>query len=324
MNRPTLALTGLLAVLSLVAACGSAQPDVDDARPKALRISPGVLVKDSIDARKDPVDWKDFSYFQDARATVVFSFGDRFEPHEVQGEIGLYDFDGNALQSRQVVPGTVDYKFSFDARKDKDYFFRLDVRKGRAAYLVETRVEPLDPCSACEGGAACCPPVGCCAAGQSCRNGACVAATCSPRCGRGEVCVEGQCEEACPGGCRKGKVCDEDSRRCVSAEPSMPRPAPAARKCPPCGTDQSCNESTGQCEGGGAGIAGTVLSVTEEGSGVVILINRGSEDGVKRGASGRVAGLSFTVREVTATKCKALLAAKPAQVPPKSRVTIDR
>jgi hypothetical protein len=72
------------------------------------------------------------------------------------------------------------------------------------------------------------------------------------------------------------------------------------------------------------GVAGAVVSVVEEGSGIVIIINRGSEDGVRRGAQGRVAGIAFTVRDVSATKCKAFLNAKPSQVPAKSRVTIEK
>lgn len=311
-----------LVVLAAVA-CGGSQPDLDDARPKALRISPGVLVKDAIDAKKDKVDWKDFSYYQDARATVVFSFGDRFTQHELQGEISLYDFEGSALQSQRIVPGVVDYKFVFDVKKDKDYFFRVEARKGKAGYLVETRTEAQDPCAACGPGTTCCGTQ-CCGAGQACRDGVCVMVGCVPPCRHGEVCESGRCEEACPGGCRGGKVCDVSERRCVGGAPSTPRPQPPARKCPPCGAGTTCNEDSGQCEGASTGIGGAVLSVVEEGSGIVIIINRGSEDGVRRGASGRVAGLSFTVREVSATKCKASLNAKPSQVPVKSRVTIEK
>ncbi len=303
----------LLPVVLVVAfACGGGA-DIDDSRPKALRISPGVLVKDSIDAKRDKVDWKDFSYYQDARATIVFSFGDRFSPHSVEGEISLFDFEGSALQSQRIVPGTVDYKFVVPVKKDKDYFFRVEARQGKAAYLVETRIDPMDPCDAC-------------GPGQACVKGACVAMTCSPPCRRGsEVCEQGACVEACPGGCHKGKVCDASERRCVTAEPSAPKAqAPARKGCPTCAAGQTCNEETSQCEGAAVGIAGAVLSVVEEGSGIVIIVNRGSEDGVRRGAPGRVAGIAFTVRDVSATKCKVFLSAKPSQVPLKSRVTIEK
>jgi hypothetical protein len=305
----------LLPVVLLAAfACGGGGADIDDARPKALRISPGVLVKDSIDAKRDPVDWKDFSYYQDARATIVFSFGDRFSPHALEGEIALFDFEGSALQNQRIMPGTVDYKFVLPVRKDKDYFFRVEARRGKAAYLVETRIDPLDACDDC-------------GKGQACVKGACVAVGCTPPCRRGsEVCEQGECVEACPGGCRKGKVCDVSERRCVGGEPAAPRAQPPARKgCPACGAGQTCNEDTNQCEGAApTGVSGAVVSVVEEGSGIVIIINRGSEDGVRRGAQGRVAGIAFTVRDVSATKCKAFLNAKPSQVPAKSRVTIEK
>jgi hypothetical protein len=326
MDRARLAAT-LIVMLQVLAACGPSSPDVDDnSRPKALRISPGVLVKDSIDARRDPIDWKDFSNYQDARVTVVFSFGDRFTPHGLQGEISLFDFDGSALQNQRVVPGTVDYKFTLDVRKDKDYFFRVEARKGKAGYLVETRTEPLDQCAACGPGTTCCPGSGtCCGRGQACREGACVAAACAPPCRRGEVCEAGRCEEACPGGCHKGKVCDASERRCVTAAPTEPKTeAPAKKGCPQCAAGQACNEETSRCESVATGITAAVISVVEEGSGIVIIINRGSQDGVRPGASGRVGGLSFTVRDVGATKCKAFIAAKPSQVPQKSRVTIDK
>lgn len=318
------ALPALLAV-----ACGGGQPDIDDSRPKAMRVSPGVLVKDAIDARKDRVDWKDFSYFEDGKATIVFSFGDRFTPHNLQGEISLFDFDGSALQSQRIVPGTVDYRFTFPIRKEKDYFFRVDARSGKAGYLVESRVEAADPCDACGPGTTCCPPAGCCGSGQTCSKGTCVSLTCEPPCRRGEFCEQGRCEEACPGGCRKGKVCDDDARRCVSAGSPAPvpprRPQPPVRTgCPACGAGQTCNEDTGECEGASSGLNGTVVGVVEEGSGVVIIVNLGSEDGVRRGAQGRVLGLSFTVRDVFATKCKAVLNARPSQVPVRSRVTIQR
>lgn len=297
--------------------------DTDNQQPTALRISHGVLVKDHIESRCDREDWKHFSYFQDVRATVTFAFGELYKPHKVTGEITLFSFDANVLQRQPIVPGRRDYAFVFLAQKDKDYFFQIMATGGSSAYMVETKVEPLDPCAACPAGTLCCRPTGlCCEAGTVCRQGACVRPDfCDPACGPGLVCVAGQCEEACPGGCRRGWRCDEGSRTCVRESrggPRPPSPSPAPQT-PRCGAGETYNPATRQCEGAGGAISGTVLSATEKGGAVEILINRGSSHGVRSGASGSVAGFSFSVDSVSATRCRAKVkGARPDQVLNKS------
>ncbi|MBL6975081.1 MAG: hypothetical protein ISR64_05055 [Deltaproteobacteria bacterium] len=299
--------------------CQKLPHDVDDQQPKALRISPGVLVKDSLEpGRGDATDWKDFSYYTDVSVTVVFAFGELYKPHGLRGEITLFSFDGNVIQRQPVVSEKRDYSFRFTARQDKDYFFKIEATKGASGYMVETKVTPLDVCSACEPGTTCCRPTGlCCETGTLCRNGACVRAEgCDPDCGRGEICVAGRCESACRGGCPRGKRCDVGKRRCVrkSVKPhSRPR-LPRIRSCSPeCVSGQTCNTRTGQCEGGTA-IVGRVLSATEKGAATEILINRGSRDGVKRGSRGSVGSIGFTVVTVSATRCRAKIRATPDQV----------
>lgn len=304
--------------------CGTRCPlDTDNQQPKALRISPGVLVKDSIESRCDREDWKDFSYYQDVRATVTFAFGEPYNPHNVTGEITLFDFNANVVQRQPIVPERRDYPFVFTAQKDKNYFFQIVAMRGSAAYMIETKVEPLDPCAACAAGTVCCRPTGlCCEAGTVCRQGACVRPdACEPACGPGFLCVAGQCEEACPGGCRKGWRCDEASRTCVrEARGGGPRtPAPPSQTPPPqtprCAPGETYNPSTRQCEAVGGAITGTVLSAADKGGVVEILINRGSSHGVRAGASGSVAGFSFEVESVFATRCKAKVkGARPEQV----------
>ncbi len=320
---PTGACLWLVGAVLAATGCGSHCPmDTDNQPPRALRISPGVLVKDFIESKCDREDWKDFSYFQDVRATVTFAFGEPYKPHGVTGEITLFSFDANVLQRQPIVPERREYAFVFTAQKAKDYFFQVVVTKGAAAYMVETKVEPLDPCAACPAGTVCCRPTGlCCEAGTVCRQGACVRPdVCEPACGSGFVCVAGQCEEACPGGCRKGWRCDEGSRTCVRVSSGGTRPEPTPQPSPPpqprCAQGETYNPATRQCEGGGGAISGTVLSATEKGAGMVeILINRGSSHGVRSGASGSVAGYPFTVESVSATRCRAKVkGARPEQV----------
>jgi hypothetical protein len=194
--------------------------------------------------------------------------------------------------------------------------------------MIETKVETLDPCSQCGAGTTCCRPSGlCCAAGTTCRDGACVRVEgCNPPCDRDEACEAGRCVSACDPPCRRPKRCDADLRRCVGGEAPPPRDAPPPRKrgcSPACRDGQTCNEATGECEGGEV-ISGSVLSVTEEGGGSIVLINRGSQDGVRRGASGTVGSFAFTVKEVFATRCRAKVNAKPEQLKNASKVRISK
>jgi len=313
----------LLAILALplVVSCGEmCHPDVDNEQPRALRIAPGILVKDSLHEQCDRVDWKDFSYFENVRVTVVFAFGEMYKPHGVHGQIRLFSFDGNEMERQPVVPERRDYKFVFVAQKDKDYFFKIETQKGSAGYMVETKVEPLDACANCPPGSTCCRPTGiCCPPGSTCRDGACVASgECVPPCGRDEVCVAGRCEDACPGGCGAGKRCDVERRRCVSVGGGTPQPPPPAKKgcvADPsiCKADEECERSTGECKTLPY-IKGTVLQASEEGGGTVILINRGSDDKVKSGARGKVGSYEFSVFSVTATRCRAKVSARPEDV----------
>lgn len=320
---------GIMAVAAAwTLSCREVTPDVDDQQPKALRISPGVLVKDSLDpARGDAIDWKDFSYYTDVGVSVVFAFGEMYRPHGLRGEITLFSFDGNVIQRHPVVPEKRDYPFQFTARQDKDYFFKVEAYKGESGYMVETKVTPLDVCAACPQGTTCCRPTGqCCSPGTECRDGTCVrsAVRCTPSCRKGRVCVAGTCEKACPGGCPRGKRCDVKKRRCVPriGGPPPPPPPPPPKCKSPCEQGQTCNRKTGQCEGGNV-IVGSVLSAVEKGALTEILINLGSQDGVKRKARGTVGRFSFTVSTVSATRCRAKIKAPPDQVRGK-KVRINR
>lgn len=314
--------TAALVAAAAVAGCGDiCHPDVDNEQPRALRIAPGILVKDSLDVECDPVDWKDFSYFENVRVTVVFAFGEMYKPHGVHGQIRLFSFDGNEMERQPVVPERRDYKFVFVAQKDKDYFFKVETAKGSSGYMVETKVEALDACASCPPGSTCCRPTGiCCPPGAVCKDGACIASgECVPACQRDEVCVSGRCEEACPGGCPRGKRCDADSRRCVGTGGGGGgvAPPPARRGCVAdpsmCAADEECDKATGECKTLSY-IKGTVLNAFEEGGGTVILINRGREDKVRAGQRGSVGSFEFTVGSVTATRCRAKVAAKPDEV----------
>ena len=312
-DRLLWAFFGVLFFLSVLpCGCRTRCPiDVDETFAKALRIWPGIDIPDSIDAKCDPVDWRSFSYPQDVKVQVTISFGDLFKAHSCEGEIGLYSFEGNLLDTRPVVPQTRVYEFTFTAQKEKSYYFKISARKGKSAYVLRAEVSPIDPCASCPP-ERCCKEAGlCCEPGTVCKGKECVPAdVCDPPCGRGFLCVMGRCEEACPQGCGKGYYCDEARRACVPTSPKQKQVIPEKPKVetlPRCPAGKTYNPKTGQCEGGGSNIVGKVIEATQTGKGVEVIINRGSDHGVRKGQTATVGGHQFTIGTVSATRCKATI-----------------
>jgi hypothetical protein len=295
-----------------VLGCRSRCPiDVDETHAKALRIWPAIDIPDSIDAKCDPVDWKSFSYPQDVKVQVTISFGDLFKAHSVEGEIGLYSFEGNLLDRRPVVPQTRVYEFTFTAQKEKSYYFKISAKKGASAYVLRAETSPIDPCASCPP-ERCCKEAGvCCEPGTVCKGKECVRAdVCEPQCAPGSVCVMGRCEEVCPGGCGRGYYCDQGKRACVPTSPRQRQVTPEKPKVETplkCPAGRSYNPKTGTCEGGGGNIVGKVIEATQTGKGVVVNINRGSDHGVRKGQTATVGGYQFTIGTVSATRCKATI-----------------
>jgi len=300
--------------------------DTDEEYSKAMRIWPGVDIPDSIDAKCDPVDWRSFSYNQDVRVEVTISFGDLFKAHRCEGEIGLYSFEGNILDRRPIVPQTRVYKFAFTAQKEASHYFKIHAKKGKCSYVLRAEVSPVDPCASCPP-ERCCREAGvCCSPGTVCRGRECIPADiCEPPCGRGFVCVMGKCEEACPGGCGRGYYCDEARRECVpiSSKPKRVVPdKPKTEFTPKCPAGRTYNPQTGQCEGGGTTIIGKVIEATQTGKGVEVIINRGSNHGVRKGQVGKVGAFQFTISLVSATRCRATIPNASAEEVKGKSVTI--
>jgi len=309
----------LVVACALLAGCGSPPPpDLDNEQSKAMRITPGILVKDGVNAgRNDKVDWKDFSYYEDARATVVVAIGDVGKPHKVTGEISLLSFDGQLIEKQAVIPSKREYTFVFEAKKDLHYFLKINAVKGAAAYMIDCKVEIIDPCASCT------PDQTCNESKQCIAKNVCV-----PECKADEVCKDNKCEDMC-GGCPSGKRCEAKSGRCLSigsGRTREPGVKPVKKGCDPaCQAGEICNKETSECEAS-TSIAATVLTVTEESGGSVILLNQGSQSGVKRGASGSVGGgkFRFTIRDVTATRSRAKVSASPAQLKGLTKASISK
>lgn len=314
-----------ISTIILLFGCGTyCPPDVDNQQPRALGIVEGVLVKESIDATCDRVDWRHYSAHSDGRVVALFSFGELYKPHGVRGEIQLFDMPGNVLQRQPITPEQREYKFVFPVKKDENYFFRVEATKGTAGYMIDLKLEPLDPCAKCQG-VVCCNNV-CCAPGEVCINGICSKpGVCVPECSEGEVCEDGRCVPACPGGCPKGHYCSINLRRCVKAGGGAPPPPPAKECNPPCNpVDERCNPKTLQCEVLPY-INCSVLEVQPgAGTSSIILINRGHKDGVKIGATGSVKSFGLKVIEVTATRCRATVSAIAKEIPKGTACKINK
>jgi hypothetical protein len=313
----------ILITLSLLSAqfCGEMYPpDTDDEQPKALRLTPEILVKDEIDVNKsDSTDWKDFSYFKEANVTVVFMFGEPFTPHRLNGTITLFNFKGEVLDKTQVYPRKREYPFSFLSTPSEHFFFKIDAKKGGSPYMVETKIQPVDPCLKCRAEEICCKPDNiCCRPNESCVEGKCTdkSGECDPPCTPDKICENGVCEKPCKGGCPKGKICSRELKRCVPAEEKK-CPAGTVKKgnkciseskCnPPCGANEICNGETGTCEPSG-NKTGTIVNYYPVSSGTEFIINLGSVDGIKIGSKGFISGVkggSFTVIEVYPSRAKA-------------------
>jgi hypothetical protein len=324
------------------AGCGPmGEPDTDDEMLKAKGLLANTSeVTDSVDPEAgDKTDWRVFEHFEKANVKVTYRVGDPFKGHDVRGVIEVFDAVGNKLVSKSVVPGTIAYELQFTAEANTKYFIVFNASHGAARYLIDAKAAPVDPCAACtadelcEGGRCVPKPRGCrpaCQVGYECDEdrGRCVEIECD----EGEFFdkVEGECRpDLCAKKkCGKGQTCRVQRGRatCVSGTPAPPREckpackagetcrngkcvgsAPVAEgpKCPAeCPKGQTCDPKTGTCKGGP--ISGKILNFWPEGKDTVMLLNRGSEHGIKKGMGGSIGGGGeFTVIEVYPYQCRA-------------------
>jgi len=349
----------LVAALWVGAGCGpSGEPDTDDEMLKAKGLLANTSeVTDSVDPESgDKLDWRVFEHFEKANVKVTYRVGDPFKGHGVSGVIEVFDAVGNKLASKTVVPGTVAYEIAFTAEANTKYFLVFNATQGKAHYLIDTKATPADPCAACtadqlcEDGRCVDKPKGCqppCEAGYECDEdrGRCEEIECDDgeyfdkedleckpdlcakkKCRKGQSCVvkrgRAQCvsdepapRRECKPACAAGETCR--SGKCVGAA----TPPPAGPKCPAeCPKGQTCDEKTGTCKGGP--IAGKILNFWPEGKDTIMLLNRGSEHGIKKGMGGSIGGGgAFTVIEVYPYQCRAKTSLSKDEMVGKKSVT---
>jgi len=332
------------------------EPDTDDEMLKAKGLLPNASeVTDQIEPETgDHRDWRVFEYYEKASVKLTYRIGDPFKGHDVHGVIEVYDSAGNKLDSKTVVPGTVAYEFNFIAEANTKYFIVFNAGDGSSHYLIDAKASPVDPCSLCTPEQICedgrcvekprCPK---CDPGYECDEdeGKCLPIECEEgeRFDTEEMeCVPDPCAKK---KCRRGTTCQLDRRGrayCASGEPAKPKVCdppcgagetckggkcvgaaapPSGPKCPDsCPAGQTCDEKTGTCKAGS--ISGKILNYWPEGKDTIMLLNRGSEHGVKKGMGGSCgAGCSFTVIEVYPYQCRAKTSLSRDQMAGKKSVT---
>jgi len=333
--------------------CPSESAPVDTDKTPTLqspRVPPDLQVDDSIDAKKDKVDFKILQPTASGKATVEVDFG---EGHLVQGSLGVYGSDGaSSVEEAAITSGEASYKITWDVAEDAIYYLKIAADQGKGGYKVDFSVSAPVVKGPCEDVQ--------CDDGEECQAGKCVelkAPECDPKCKAGLVCINGACEKACGGGCPRGQLCSKTKNECIK-DPCFQKqcaagercvggtcrasatPTPTEKECKPaCTGGAKCNTKTGACEGGDAPpidappadncagpLNGAIVQVLPQGAKTVLVINRGSKVCVKVGQSGKIAGVAgaFTITEVYEFRSKAVIAVDDKAIGANRAVTINR
>lgn len=283
---------------------------MDNTQAKALRLIAGVPIQDSINpGHGDSVDWRMFVSDRNVRVNVVYTIGQQYKPHNVRGEIIVFDRPGNVIARKPVVPGKRDYTIMFTARKQAPYYFEFRADSGAAGYLVSCTTESLDPCSKCGPSTTCCMPTGiCCAQNTKCVAGQCVSRNvCDPPCADWKVCRDNVCVPACEHRCRRGFACDSRLRRCIRTRPRRVHRRHYVKPARPrCRAGQAYDPGVGRCVSNATpvnSIIANILNVTQGPSGVtLIIVDRGVKHGVKRGYRARVGSINLVQYSLSRTR----------------------
>jgi hypothetical protein len=215
----------------------------------------------------------------------------------VTGQIILFDDRGQRMQVKSVQPNERTYEFGFEAEPKKPYYFKFQAARGTGRYDVQAHVKAADPCAMC-------------LAEERCIEGHCVPpGECYPPCEDDMKCIDGECREEC------GRGEKWRDGRCVRVR----------RGCHPrCGKGERCRR--GRCvpkRKKRKFITGKILSAWPTGSGITMLINRGTNDGVKKGAGGKVVGgKPLKIKSVFPKQCQAYTGMTKAELGNKKLVTI--
>lgn len=330
----------VLGMVCALAACPRRPLRDDDGNGEyqmAMRASPSVVVQDRVDERRDPVDWRYVSHFEDAVATLTLRVGDPFKGHQVEGDFQVYDIDAQPIDGAEIRPGESRYEVHLPMKARKRYYVKIAATKGAAAYTLETRFDAVHveaehhddhPVDADSDGLEPPPTAPCadaCPDGFVCDEDAskCVPAPCGGPCPSGTRCRRGQCKATKPPKhpCATSADCPHD-RRCIEGRCAVvpaqgcgtdadcrpgahcedrqcKRPSPPSNACE---ADDDCPNGTvcaaGQCKPRTAGIRTMVTTILPIPSGLTLRLSRGAAAGLTEGDVGRIQGTGATCKVV--------------------------
>ncbi|TNF25391.1 MAG: hypothetical protein EP329_23175 [Deltaproteobacteria bacterium] len=324
----------------------STVPDTDDnpASADLPRLPPDLEVQDALDPSKgDKVDFKQVTAFDDGKGKITLIVGNPFGgPHSLVGEAGVYTTSAELVSNKvAIAPDEHNYTLEFEVSANENYLLKLMATKGKAPYKLSFSVEvpPKDPCEDVE-----------CDEESECVDGKCVqieaSDECNPKCPRSKTCVDGKCEPWCGGGCDKGEYCSHSKNKCFK-DPCYGKKcgdnqkckfgkcidvAPAPKGCnPPCADGEVCQgtscvkKSAPEAPADGP-ISGRIIQLIPQGDKTFIVLDKGSKQGVKVGATGSIAGVAgqFKVTEVYTFRSKAVIKVDDKAIGGNRNVTISR
>jgi len=334
-----------------------------DAVGKLSKLPSGLEIDDTLDAKKNPVDYRAIVADKTGKAKLDVDFG---EGHKLTGKVSVKALDADTIVSEAVTPDEAKYTLEWEAEADTTYIGVFEATKGASKYTMELDITPPKPKDPCEDVS--------CDEDQECKEGKCFdvrPAECSPKCKTGQTCVNGTCVAPCGGKCPTGQVCNRVTNECVK-DPCAGKTCPEGQRCsvgvckdipkpttctPKCKATETCNTSTLKCEpkdapppagcnppcGDGQKCDGTkcveagppamcgpvsagVVSVVPSGSTSVIYLNKGAAQNVKVGQSGRITGVAatFKIVEVYPVRSKAIVDVDAATIGNAKGATIQR
>lgn len=324
-------------------------PDTDDnpASADLPRLPPDIEVQDALDASKgDKVDFKQVTAFDSGKGKITVIVGNPFGgPHGLVGEAGVYTTSAELVSNKVAfTPDEHTYDLAFEVEANENYLLKVTATKGKADYKLTfgVVVPPKDPCEDVE-----------CDDESECIEGKCVTVEqsdeCKPKCSRSKVCVAGTCEPWCGGGCGTGEYCSHSKNKCFK-DPCYKKvcgsnqacrygkcvdtkPAPSKGCDPPCASGETCQGTSCVKTGGSTPppaddgpVAGKIIQLIPQGAKTFIVLDKGSKQGVKVGATGSIAGVAgqFKVTEVYTFRSKAVIALDDKAIGGNRNVTINR
>lgn len=327
-----------IAGLVLLVGCGPDYVDTDNDPKTARGVPTDLQVDDDVDVEiGDKIDWKTVVPIEDGKASLVVRVGDPFRgTHDVAGRVVVFDVDAKEFSRANISPNVVRYDLTWEVEAEKTYLIMVEADKGKAPYSIEysLEVEEKDPCEgvSCEEWEKCdaegeCVPIDPDACNPPCED--------DMECDAGE-CVEVEDQSACKTKCKRGETCNRRTRKCVK-NPCAGKKCPSGQRCrngscvappvkagacdPDCASDEKCVK--GVCKL--SNLSAKVIQAIPQGKKTVLILSRGSNDKVKKGMTGKLAGVgNFTVKEVFPFRCKAVIGKASTELGNNKSATIYR